>query len=100
MSSYVTRERIAIEITLSNGAPTELSLEIIFDGTSTTYVLGTDSEIVDAGSGVYRYSFVPTDAQKGIYQYRWYGKDSADLEFALPDDSFTGYESFSVFNEA
>jgi hypothetical protein len=87
MTSYVTRERIRLAITFSNGNPRSMTLELVSEDApslSKLLVLGTDSDLVSEGSGVYSYSFVPSDDESGYFKWRWYGLDSDGIEFAAP----------------
>jgi hypothetical protein len=84
--TYVTRERVKIQLTLSNGNATSYNLELMApNGTVTTYPTGSAS-ITVAGSGVYYYTMVPTDLTSGEYKYRWWGVDSVTMEFVAPSD--------------
>ncbi len=95
--AFTVRNRIAVEITFNNGAPTELTCEFKRgSAASELYALGSP-EIIDAGQGVYRYAFVPGDDGDATYSYRWYGKDSQGVEFAMPKDGPNRYKTFRVY---
>lgn len=83
--SYVSHERIDLEISLSTGAPQTLTLELQNNREVVTLISLGDPRIELAG-GKYRYSFVPTDADIGAWGYRWWGTDVGGIEFAWPSD--------------
>jgi len=84
MGPYVPDERIFIYLTLSNGAPQSLALELQGPAPAALQTLTlADGDLV-LSSGRYQYSFVGALTDVGLWKYRFRGIDSQGLEFACP----------------
>jgi hypothetical protein len=95
MNTYVPRERIELDIGGFTGTPQELTLELTLpDETVRLVVLGQDPAFTGDAVNGYKYQFVATDAQCGIWLYRFFGRDALGVEFARPTDHIR--ESISI----
>lgn len=109
--SYTAQQTMGFRLTVSNGAPASLVLQVIPpDSAPATaasalaagaefliedigggeqapilqFTLGVNANFVDKGGGVFEYEFVPDDTQDGPWKYRFFGVDSTGKSFSAP----------------
>jgi hypothetical protein len=80
---YTSRNVIYIESRFDGSAPIEWNLELIDPDGLQTLVASTSMLVVD---GWYQYKLVATDNQRGVWRYRWYGRNALNESIAQPDD--------------
>lgn len=91
MANYAEGKLVRLTGTFSNSAGTAIDPDVVKvvvqdpAGTTTTYVYGTDAEVVKDSVGTYHIDVDTTDSA-GIWYYRWYSTGTGQT--ATTDDYF------------